>query len=406
MLEDFNDDNKLDISQLSGSAFGNALEIKIRENLQTFEEKIEIRYVWSLNSISDSVKKEKLSEINKKKESSERYTNLDDIINSKINIKLSNNEYFYFKPENQDNIYFDSLLLIKKSNEISIIAFQITKNRKRKNVKSKEIYSDFLIKNVKNKFENLYDISISNIYFWYILNNESKDNLSLCSILIGKKIPYVFYSIDKKCFFEERDKYKIKNLNKFLNSKSLIYSENNINLIDYNYETFHPYPATIKMLEKTLYEEYKRDANIYFESIRYNFFGDNFGPKIDDELKKNIINTLNKDLIYSNKFEIMFLFGFEIGDYKNFKALSQKELFYLIKIKGHIYLLFESKSFEIDDDKNLTLCENPQIKINSFAIETKYHNEEFEFSLIDDICENNIMFLFKIYYLGKELFEK
>ena len=152
MLKDYNDDNKLDISELSGSAFGNALEIKIRENLKTFEEKIEIRYVWSLNSISDSVKKEKLSEINKKKESSERYKNLDDIKNSKVNIKLSKNEYFYFKPENQDNKYFDSLLLIKNNNEFDMIAFQITKNKKRKSVKSKKTYTEYLINNVKVVF--------------------------------------------------------------------------------------------------------------------------------------------------------------------------------------------------------------------------------------------------------------
>ena len=52
------------------------------------------------------------------------------------------------------------------------------------------------------------------------------------------------------------------------------------------------------------------------------------------------------------------------------------------------------------------MCKSPIIDINSSAIETRYHNEEFEFSLIDDILENSIMFLFKIYYLGKELFEK
>ena len=406
MLKDYNDDNKLDISELSGSAFGNALEIKIRENLKTFEEKIEIRYVWSLNSISDSVKKEKLSEINKKKESSERYKNLDDIKNSKVNIKLSKNEYFYFKPENQDNKYFDSLLLIKNNNEFDMIAFQITKNKKRKSVKSKKTYTEYLINNVKVKFEKLYGISITSIYFWYILNNDSKDNMSLCGALIGIKIPYVFYSISKKCFFESRDKLAIKSIKYFLVQKSLVYSRNNFNLINYSYETFDPYPATIKMFEQSLYKEYKRNTDIFFESYRYNYYGDNFGPKIDDRLKKNIINTIAEYLTYSNEFEIMFLFGFDISYYKNFKALSSNELLYLIKIKGNIYLLFEDKSFKFDDNNNLKICKSPIIDINSSAIETRYHNEEFEFSLIDDILENSIMFLFKIYYLGKELFEK
>ena len=287
-----------------------------------------------------------------------------------------------------------------------MIAFQITKNKKRKSVKSKKTYTEYLINNVKVKFEKLYGISITSIYFWYILNNDSKDNMSLCGALIGIKIPYVFYSISKKCFFESRDKLAIKSIKYFLDQKSLVCSRNNINLINYSYETFDPYPATIKMFEQSLYKEYKRNTDIFFESYRYNYYGDNFGPKIDDRLKNNIINTIAEYLTYSNEFEIMFLFGFDISYYKNFKALSSNELLYLIKIEGNIYLLFEDKSFKFDDNNNLKICKSQIIDINSLAIETRYHNEEFEFSLIDDILENSIMFLFKIYYLGKELFEK
>ena len=65
MIESYDSDDKLNINELSGSAYGNALEIKIRKNLNEFQQPIEVRKVWSLNKISDSVKKEKLKEIKK-----------------------------------------------------------------------------------------------------------------------------------------------------------------------------------------------------------------------------------------------------------------------------------------------------------------------------------------------------
>ena len=189
----------------------------------------------------------------------------------------------------------------------------------------------------------------------------------------------------------------------------MIYSEDNIyniNQIDYKDDTFEPYPATIKMFEQDLYDKYIKDNNIYFEAIRYGFYGDNFGPKIDDTLKNKIIVTLKKYLTYTNEFEIMFLFSFAFSNYTQFKTLNQKELFYLLKNEGKIYLLFEKKYFYIDDNKNLIQCEPPKFEMDCLATKTKFHYEEFEFSLIDDIYENSIIYLFKIYYLGKELLEK
>ena len=81
-----------------------------------------VRWSKSAKSGFDAVKKEKLSEIKKNKDSSRRFKDFEDITNIK-NIISSNYKYFYFKPENQDNKYFDSLFLIKKDNEFIIIAF-------------------------------------------------------------------------------------------------------------------------------------------------------------------------------------------------------------------------------------------------------------------------------------------
>ena len=100
MIEEYNNDDKININELSGSAYGNALELKIRENLNKLKENIEIRRVWSLNLISNKVKNEKLSEIKKNKDSSKRYKDLEDITEIK-DIKMTNNKFFYYKPENQ-----------------------------------------------------------------------------------------------------------------------------------------------------------------------------------------------------------------------------------------------------------------------------------------------------------------
>jgi len=410
ILEEYNNDKFINILQLSGSAFGNALEIKIRDNLKEFKEETEIRYVWSLNDISDAVKKEKLSEIKKNKDSSRRFKDFEDITNIK-NIISSNYKYFYFKPENQDNKYFDSLFLIKKDNEFIIIAFQITKNREKKNVKSKEKYSDFLINKVKIKFEKLYNISISEIYFWYILDNETKENESLCKILNQENIMYIFYSIDNKCFYKIRDHIKIITINDFTDIKSRIYSINGIQIInkdDIKDDILNPGPGNIKMFEQSLYEDYNKNNNIYFETVRYIFFGDNFGPKIDDNLKNNIINELKNFLPYSNEFKIMFLFSFDFGNYQYFKEISQKYLIYLFKTKGKTYLLYENEYFEIINNKKLIKCEVPNIGFNIFVSvrKRKYHSEEFDFSSIDDLEQNNLIFLFKIYFLGNDLIEK
>ena len=219
MIEEFNNDNKLNIDELSGSAYGNALEIKIRENLNKFEEKIDIRKVWALNLISDAVKRKKFSDFIKNKYFSKLYRDLEDI-NQIKDIKSSNFEYFYFKPENQDNKYFDSLFLIKiKDKEFCMIALQITKNKNKKSVKTKRQYSDFLINNVKKKFEDLYDITISNFYLWFILSYDLDDNASLCKILDNSEIKYLFFSIKEKYFYEKRNGNKIESLKYLTNDK-------------------------------------------------------------------------------------------------------------------------------------------------------------------------------------------
>ena len=409
MIEGYNNNDKININELSGSAYGNALEIKIRENLNKFKEKIEIRNIWSLSAISESTKKKILSKINENKDSSKRYHDLEDITEIK-DIKSSNFNYFYFKPQNQDNKYFDSIFLVKLDNQkFNIIALQITKNKQRKNVKDKKKYSDFLIDEIKKKFEKLYKIEIVEIYFLYILSDETLENNSLCKILNDSEINYAFYSIKNKCFYKERNKYEIKSLSDFMNIKSLIYPQMEIqNDNDIENDILEPYPTSIKLFEVALYNGYRENHQSYFENIRYRFFGHNFGIKIGDNLKKQIIETIRKNISYLNDFELMFLFCFNYTKLRDFRKLKDNnELIYLFKCDNKIYLLFQDKCFEINTNTNsLVNCIYPKFDLINAKERLQYNKKEIELSEIEDIYKNNIIYLFKIYYLGQDLIEK
>ena len=66
MIDEYDNDRKIDITNMSGSAFGNALELKIRKYINKMKEKVEIRRVWSLNEVSENSKKNKISEVENK----------------------------------------------------------------------------------------------------------------------------------------------------------------------------------------------------------------------------------------------------------------------------------------------------------------------------------------------------
>ena len=351
MIKTYDNENKININELSCSAHGNALELKIRENLNKFEQVIEVRKVWSLDSISDKVKTEKLKEIDneKKFKKTSRFEYLEDI----NGIKELKAKFYYFKPENQVNKLFDSLFLIKNDeNDFHMCSLQITKNRDKRNVKTKEEYSKFLINNIKLKFENLYKIKVSKIYFWFILGFENLENVSLCSILNKMKIKYSFYSIKDKCFFKNRDdkKLKINNIKEFMDEESQIFpsDENDIN----NNIIIKSNPMFIDLFDDKLCKDFENNNEIFFENTRNIYFPDDSGPIIGDDLRNNISLKLKDYIIYSNEFKILFLFSFPAETFLEFKKYKEKnELIYLFKVKNKIYILFKDKCFEIKTQK-------------------------------------------------------
>ena len=170
---------------------------------------------------------------------------------------------------------------------------------------------------------------------------------------------------------------------------------------------FKPFPGSIWHFENALYREYTRDKNVIFEIVRNDFYHHNFGPKMEDNLKKNIMNTLKNYISYKNEFKIMFLFSFRFKDIQDFRKTKQNDdLIYLFKIENKIHLIFQDKCFEIDANQNLVECQIPKVDYFNLYADIKYHKEEFKFSSIEDITKNCIAYLFKVYFLGKGLLKK
>ena len=403
MIYEYKNEEKININQLSGFAYGYTLELKIRENLESFKQNIEIRKVWSLEAISDKVKDEKLKEIEKEKKynNPSRFENLEDVEGA----KELKEKFFYFKTENQDNKWFDFLFLIKNINEFSMIALQISKNRGKKDIKEKEKYYNYLKEKIKIKFENLYKIKIEKIYFWFILCSENQENKSLCSYLDIDRIKYVFYSINNKCFFKGSENEKIEDINYFLKKESLIYQKIK-NYINNNNISTPSDPISISLFENLAYSDFINNNEIYFENIRKSYFYGNFGPKINDKLRINIIRNLKKYVLYNNEFEILFLFSFPFKSLSHFrKDEANNELVYLFKNKDRIYILFKNNCFEIIDN-NLKKSSIPKIEVRLNEEEINYPKTEFELTLLENIYTNPLIYLYKLYYLGDELSAK
>lgn len=398
ILDEINDINtKIDIKMLSGSAFGNALELKIRDYLNKLKEKVEIRKVWVLNILSEKLKKDKIKEINNKTLNSSRYIHSEDIVNTK---PLKDFNYFYFYPENEDNYLIDSIL-IKTDNGIdfSIIAFQITKYKDNDDIKSKKKYQDYIIYKIIPKFEKLYKIHISKAYFWFILSNEHEENDTTCVELTNQKIKYSFYSIGKRCFFEERNSKVINSLLYFAKKEALIYSQNSQDYLDNNYINIRP--SSILEFEEKLYELSQKEEKVDYEKIRKSFFKKNFGVKLKDYIKNSIIAQIRAINKNNQNFHILFLFSFPFSDFHKYDILNDN-LIFLFKYNNKKYIIYNHDYYEIDE-KNKRIKYSTQINIGMSEMSHYYYGinceeKEIEFENMKDLKDSHIIYLYKIYY--------
>jgi len=398
MIDEYDNNNKINIKDLTGSAFGNALELKIRKYIKQLKEKVDIRKVWFLGSISEDTKNSKLNEIRDKTLNSSRYKDLEDITEIK---PLKDFNLFYFHPENQDNPLIDSILLIyHNNNNYSIISFQITKYKKKEEIKTLKEYKNHLINKVKVKFEKLYNINITEIYLYFILSNDHLENNNCCLELDNKNIKYIFFSIENNCLFKERNNHKIENLLYFEKKEALIYPQKT-NYVDENENNLKFEPSSIEIFENELYNLSKKYEKINYEAIRKNYFKNNYGLKIGKKLKNEIIQTIKAINDNKKNFYILYLFSFPIDDIR--KYYKNNEYILIFKYGNVTYICYKNNFLEIDfkNTKIKTSSKEPKLYLNEM-LKTRYEfniNEEIDISSIKDLTENCIVYLYKLYYI-------
>jgi hypothetical protein len=420
IIGEYNNGSSIDINKLSGSAFGNALEFKISENIVTnkyFSTQVCKKYVWTTDILTEDQAKNKKKEIEEiKRKGDIRFKNcpyLDDIDETKPLLDKT----YYIKPENQINYLVDSLMIIKQNDKQYImIVFQITKYKSRNEIYSKSIYERNINHNIKTKFENLYGIEIVEIYFWFILSNECKENEKTCGFLNDENLEYVFYSLEDKCFYKERSKTKLDKIDCFYKEKSKIYPMKK----EKEEKTFSNLNPTIchfliNEIEENIIIEMEKiennnetNKNINYEKLRNETYPNSQKVIISNKQKEIIVNILKSKSNYSNNIQLLYLFCIPLSHLRFY--VSNENLIFIFKYKNTFYFDNKNDVFEIKAKSNKVNLELNGISFSNIA---KYFNEEINYDKakvnleeIKDITESPLLYMFKIYYIGKRLIKK
>ena len=386
----------INYSQLTGSAKGSFLEQKIKRAIimeDCFYQKINLRYVWNFNSSINEIPKN-INEYD--------YINYNkiDFDENKKKIDLSNFTY-YIIPYSQTNRNIDSALLIpeeinNEKKKFKLVLFQIKQGNDIK-IKTKKEYinSSFL---TKRKFEELYNIEISNIYFYFVLPKEFKTNENIFNNLKNDNISYLFFSISEHYFYENDKIMLLKNL---INPYSEIFE------IDDNYEEENLINKLkiINKLEGCLkmkrFFGSKITRNSY-ENGRKIFYKKDKGLRMTNIQRKSIINLLKKNFAIEYNFTIKYIFFAKIEEYLS--LISHEDLFGIFFYKSNYYIMHKIYIFSIDavlgKNKNNININNVYEFINKLNEKDK---RSLRFKLPDEsipleqINNERYIYAFKIY---------
>ena len=401
MIDEYENYDNIKICELSGSALGNALENKIRKNIVNnnyFQHKFEERAIWSTNILTKQIIDEKKKQMNNTcKKSSPLFK--DNILLDDINgAKILNENFYYIKPENEINKLIDSVILFKRGETFIMIALQITIFKKNKDIKTFEVFQNYLIKTVKTKFETLYNIKIDSIYLWFILLNNQFKNEETCTILKEQKICYAFYSLENKCFYEKRNENRINDLVFFIREEAKIFPKKE------NLQLKFPNPDIIFILENKISSSLKLQKDIDYENIRKSVCK-SYGLLLDDDLNETIVEFLKKNSKYKNPIEILYLFSISLNALQQyFKNIDN--LFAIFKSKDILYLNYNFTLYKISQNKEKYSIQNIENLPVEFAFSFFYQKsnqlpENITIKDLPNIEKNNICFIFKYYYKGK-----
>lgn len=399
--------NIFELNRLSGSAFGTILELKFKEEIvenKYFNIKFICKKVWNFEILDKNLKKNKYDEYLTKKRNSNHpkfhtVEELDDVLDYKF---ILNDKYYYINPKSQINKNFDSLMLIKttQEHEYNMILFRHAKYKDRTKIKTKDNYKKYAEDKVKPKFEQLYNIKIAKIYFLFILSNEHKENEETYKILNNYKIGYLFYSIENKEIYKQRSTGKINNIGDLMNPNYLIFPNEDTDKI---YFTFNM--QMIDIIERIIKNKLENKEKINYEKIRKKIIPYSVGLKINNDLKSKIINSITSKKNSYDSYDFLFYASIPY-DQLTLGTTLENDLFFIFKIDNIIYLYHDETIFVIDVLKNSIKEKNKKLFIFDL-LKPIYKNGKNAFIKIDNEVElkdipdlnkgKSNIFIFKIY---------
>ena len=396
-----NDIYSINYEKLSGSAKDSFIEQKIKRAIvidKCFYEVIQLRYVWNFTCLNKDIPKD----INEYDYENYKRINYDE---KKENINIPYFSY-YIVPGSQTNKNIDSALLIPDNflNEFKtfkLILFKIKQVDNYK-IKSKEEYinSSFI---AKKKFEELYSIKISNIYFYFILPKEYKSEDNIIKDLENNNISYLFFSIVDHYFYKKAQEKSIL-LNNLINPNSEIFEIDDNN----EEENFDKKIKIIDKLESCLkvknFLGFKITRNSY-ENGRKIFFKKDKGLRLSNKQRENIINLFKNEFGIKYDFTIKYIFVIRRSEYSNF--INNDDLFGIFYYQSYYYLLYKIFIVPIDNIRKNTKKNQDTNNVYKFIKTLVNEKRKMRFIFqnesikLEDVNNENYIYIFKIYFTKK-----
>jgi len=386
----------INYTNLTGSAIGSFIEEKLIKAIvydNCLESKINIRYVWKFIKLN---KNENI--INKINYITYKPIEYDDKIN---NLRIEFIPY-YIVPGCQINESLDSAILIPElvNNNFNLITIQATKD-KASNLKKKQDYINASFQ-AKKKFEELYGIVISNVYFYFILTKEFNAEGTIKKLNEGN-IEYLFFSFADKSIYDKNNE-KI-NLQTLINKKAII-MENE----EKEDENFEKKAKSIIMIENYLKRKRQIENKIIsrnvYENARLMYFKKDKGLRLTNTERNIIIQKLKGLSLFENT-QITIKYVFKIKFNEIYKLIDYNNLLGIFVDKKKNYIYYKYIIFELDDNPNKI---NTKFDLFLFVKVAKKEESSYQKSerfnypkkslTLKDIENEKDIFVFKIYDLS------
>ena len=272
------------------------------------------------------------------------------------------NIHYYITPQNNNNNYLDSIILIpvcllnSKEKKFKLISFQITINKKK--IYTLNEYQNATI-TAANLIEEIYDIKIVDKYFIFVLAKDY-NNISTQNTLLKLEIPFIFYSSINKAFYLNENK-RPASINDFIDDKFRVLNIKDINII----ETIDNKNLKFKKMTLLLNNKRKRDkekiTKNLFSFIRKKMFNNENELNFSSKEKNDIIKNITKNKYYNNKaitieysYKVNFTRIYELRNYDNLLGIVfyKKKMFLINKNLDSFIQIYNDKKKSKNEELN------------------------------------------------------